>query len=407
MSNAILKSFDMIEELNQKFGGVIKKKETLDIALDILSILQESAIEIGEAIEHDYCEEQASVLRLEEYVEYVFQLYQLIEQQCNDGSYDYLSISDIYFKMDIVLKKARKLFNRLLGIDVTGQIRTFHDRPKYADEVGIFSKHTMENKVGIVIQGPIKREEQFTLETVKLYSKLYPGCIIIVSTWEDEDNLEEFEAYGAYVVRNCKPLHPGYGNAAFQTISSYNGLKLGKELGCEYLCKTRTDQRFYLPDMFHYLNNMLERFPLRIESIQKKRLVAVDITTMPSKIRLYNVCDMFIYGIADDVLNYFSCPIDDRDFKQIEMISPEAFAKERFAEAWFETHYIEKLGFEVQWTAEDSDFYKNEIHIIIDANMLDLIWTKYSMNEYYGRRYNGSTANTGFMDWLAAQPIYK
>lgn len=403
MSREILNTVELVEKLQNSITNVIVNPNSLEKALELLPIMQESAIEIGEAIELEYRPEQAAVLRLEEYVELIFQMYQKVECIIAGEEYDAEELGAINRAMCDQLGKAKMLLMRLMGMETAEQIRTIHDRPKYADEVGIFSKKPLNVKVGIVIQGQIKGEDDYTFETVKLYRKLYPDCEIIVSTWEDEEGTEIYEEYGAHVVKNAKPVHPGYGNAAYQTISSYNGLMYAKSLGCEYLCKTRSDQRFYLPDLFAYLNDMLDRYPLRLKTAQKKRLIAVDITTL-SHLRQYNICDMFIYGVAEDVIDYFSCPVDQRDFKLVEWTTPEAFARERFAEAWFATYYIEKLGFELKWTMEDSDYYQNELFIIIDACMIDLTWTKYNNHEYYGRRYNGSLEISGFMEWLAAQP---
>jgi hypothetical protein len=50
---------------------------------------------------------------------------------------------------------------------------TLHRRPKAADGVNLSTLPRIddidESEIAIVIQGPLRREEQFTLETVRLY----------------------------------------------------------------------------------------------------------------------------------------------------------------------------------------------------------------------------------------------
>lgn len=52
--------------------------------LDLLEVLQDTAISVGEAIEQDYGVRQAAVFRLEEYCELLYQIHFRIEQ----GDYD-------------------------------------------------------------------------------------------------------------------------------------------------------------------------------------------------------------------------------------------------------------------------------------------------------------------------------
>ncbi len=309
-----------------------------------------------------------------------------------------------------VLFKTKLLTGRAEGIHDEGEFATHVYRPKNADEVGIRSEKKAINKTGIVIQGPIKYEDNFTYETVKLYNLLYPECEIILSTWEDETERVK-ELFADLKVTLCfssKPIHAGFGNSAFQTISSKKGIDKAIVLGCERICKTRTDQRIYKPNLFYELDRLLDLFPLKTDTEQKKRIICISTTT--DKNRFYNICDMFVYGDAEDINRYFSCPIDERDYDvHMQMVWTNAvdFAKLRYAEEWFTTHFIESLGYELKWTKEDSDFYRNNLFIIIDASLLDFVWMKYNSDEYKDRYYNSNkqleSKYVGFLEWLSEQ----
>ena len=64
---------------------------------------------------------------------------------------------------------------------------SIYSRPKYASQVVSVERETdIRRKTAIIMQGPLVRKDDFTVETVKIYGKLYPGAIVIVSTWNSE-----------------------------------------------------------------------------------------------------------------------------------------------------------------------------------------------------------------------------
>ena len=367
--------------------------------LELLEVLQDTAISVGEAIEKDYGMRQAAVLRLEEYCELLYQIHVKAEQD----DYDLNELKGMMEEADKKIEKSLLLMKRVMGIDISGQFRTFYDRPVYADEVGIFSEKRLKHKTAIVIQGPIKKEKDFTLETVRLYKNLYPDCILILSTWcSEEDYLKPFYDEQITVCVSEPPKHSGALNCSYQALNSYVGIAGAAEMGCERVCKTRTDQRFYLPDLFTYLEDMLDAFPLRIQTIQKERLISISYTTLSN--RPYHVCDMFLYGTTEDVLRYFPGLVDDRDWKPIQWTDNIEYSKLRAGEVWFTANYIESLGYELKWTVEDSDYYLRELFLILDTTLLDLYWAKYTDSEHGERLYNDNNFQNQrvvtFFKWL-------
>lgn len=367
--------------------------------LGILEILQDTAISVGEAIEKDYGIRQAAVMRLEEYCELLYQMHEeIIGGKCDAN------------KLNLLLEEANKkiektilVMKRVMGIDKSGQFRTYYDRPKYADEIGIFSEKKLKYKTAIVIQGPLKKEDDFTLETIRLYKRLYPECILILSTWKNEDEyLEQFCDDGILICLSELPTHSGALNCNYQAVSTHAGVVKALELGCERICKTRTDQRFYLPDLFSYLEDVTETFPLRINTIQRERLISISYTTFSN--RPYHVCDMFLYGDAIDMARYFPEKADGRDWEHVEWTDNIEYSKLRAGEVWFTANYIEALGYKLKWTLEDSEYYLRELFLIIDTSLIDLYWAKYTDSEYSERKYNDDNFQNqrvvNFLGWL-------
>lgn len=282
---------------------------------------------------------------------------------------------------------------------------TYHYRPKRAGEVMNFMPESMP-KVGIVIQGPLRKEDDFTVETVKLYKNFYPDSPIIVSTWdtESEADLEHIQSLCELCVSH---FDKNEGN--FQRTTSLTGIVKAQELGCEYVLKTRADQRVYAPRLLSFMVKMIADFPIRIKCAAIGRLICNGSGVFSD--RLYNMSDQFVFGHSEDMYRFFACPIDERktvdtnipyiDHRQHEI----AVSKLRIGEMWFTTHYLESLGFNLKWTHEDSDFYRNELFIVIDNAMMDFYWPKYSDEEYRWREYyeRDSYHPVSFADWYVEQ----
>lgn len=286
---------------------------------------------------------------------------------------------------------------------------TYHFRPKKTDKVyENYSSPEIKN-VGIVIQGPLRLKNDFTLETVKLYRRFWPNCEIILSTWENEDEqyTNKFLDFGVHVIRS-KILPENlrkFTSVNQQLETSLAGIKKAKALGCEYVAKTRTDYRIYSYSAMGLLLRMIDLFPLKREiKTAKKRIIACSVGTFSN--RHYNVSDLFLFGTLHDIERYFSCPQDTRDHKKLTFYEDEAGnSKNRFGEIWFATHYLELCGNGLLWTQEDSDNLRNDYFIIVDNEMLDLFWDKYTILEYRWRNYLKKIPHdpVTFADWLLGQ----
>lgn len=288
---------------------------------------------------------------------------------------------------------------------------TYAKRPRCTDEISYRSPSYSSSKIGIVIQGQIIVKDHFTLETVKLYHKLYPECPIIVSTWNDEDE-QELEQIGnvenTYIVKSDYPEISGHGHINYQRLNSMNGILKAGELGCEYVLKNRADQRLYANNVILYLKTLVDRFPLTIKCNAKGRIAVCSLSTM--KNRLYNICDMLLFGYTEDMLKYFSpkeAPYYPKDTKvPDERLHPVEYAKIRQGEIYFATNYIENCGFELKWTFEDSDYYRNNLFIIFDTESVDQFWPKYGSKEYLWRSYTSYPHEMAtFEDWLVHQEV--
>ncbi len=283
---------------------------------------------------------------------------------------------------------------------------TYHTRPKSADTMDLWPNLPKNfPSTAIVIQGPLLLENDFTLETVKLYKKIFPLAKIILSTWngEDENTLVSIEKTGATIVRSPKPGYRGPFNINMQLVSSYAGILKARDMKAEYVLKTRTDQRLNAPNSLEFMLSLIETFPYTTPfNKQKKRLVASGLATL--KYRPYGITDMNIFGHIDDMLVYWGAPLDERP-QGTGKVTPTIrdFAKARICEIYLTTEFMKKLGRPILWTIRDSwDFFANHF-IIADKESLDLYWRKYE--HYIENRFTfydhiRTDQDLTFREWL-------
>ena len=134
--------------------------------------------------------------------------------------------------MSLTKKFSKNVFRKvvtkvifLLG-SLTRKFITFHTRPIFASDIKYRGKETAEDALcAIIIQGPIRREDNFTLETVKLYRKHYPAATVILSTWEDEDvsSFEILKSEHLKIILSPKPPIAGQNNVNMQIASTKAG----------------------------------------------------------------------------------------------------------------------------------------------------------------------------------------
>ncbi|KKS84816.1 MAG: hypothetical protein UV60_C0014G0013 [Parcubacteria group bacterium GW2011_GWA2_43_11] len=278
-------------------------------------------------------------------------------------------------------------------------------RPKYAVSVSpLLNFSNEENKTAILLQGPFFTVDNFTIETIKLYKKLFPTTQVIVSTWKEESPLllQIAEKEGAIVVQSEKPKNRGPRNINMQIVSTYEGLKIAKKNDADYVIKSRTDQRFYSTEIFPFLSTLTKTFPyIGKFHKQKERIVLCSHETL--KYRLYGATDQFQFGNIDDLLFYWGASLDERlPGVGNTDITVRDYAKSKLAETYLESNYLERIGRQLNWTIKDSWNAYAEHFIVVDKRTIDLYWPKY--DHYREDRLTSYQASTTdyltFKDWF-------
>jgi len=281
-----------------------------------------------------------------------------------------------------------------------GSYITFHERPIHPSMLRDFHEQPEKSlpKTAVVIQGPILKTDDFTLESVKLYRKNFSQSLIIVSTWKDEnpEYLEKIKKEGAVIVLSEKPAYPGPKNLNMQLVSAGNGMKKAKELGALYAMKTRTDQRMYGRHVMEFLVNMAEMFPPAPESKQKRRLVGVGGGAL--KYNIYHFSDVFNFGQIDDMVLYWNpklVTLGDLELKRDDSTS------NLISESYLITEFLKANGMSPKMTHEDWWRSAARYCVLIDTPSLDVYWPKYAKyREYRLISYIYPVKEVSFAEWV-------
>ena len=103
-----------------------------------------------------------------------------------------------------------KLLNKLFRV-LNDKDSNFYYTYNYRDKFIKLKKRKKKNSISIIIQGPIIKKNNFTINSAKLYLKNCYGDIII-STWEGELSAEEIKYLkkkGIYIVLSKFPKATG------------------------------------------------------------------------------------------------------------------------------------------------------------------------------------------------------
>jgi len=297
------------------------------------------------------------------------------------------------------------LLERLISLKEADekQFYTINKRPFYTDQF-YYAPGAPADGRSIVIQGPLLTKNDFTFETLKLYSGLVKPSRIILSTWENEDHaaIRQIEDLGVTVIRNKQPEFNGNQNINLQIVSTLAGLAKAKESGANRVLKTRTDQRIYSTSALLLFDNLLTVFPVNVPA-QKHRLIITSLGTI--KYRLYGAGDMLMYGDIDDMLKYWSVDLDLRrlDIKQAGDYSIREFSQLRLGELYLCSKYFEKLGYTLDWTLKQSWELLARYFCVVDDPSVDLFWPKYDLRKEFRYKYytEHPLQHMTFTDWLS------
>ena len=298
-----------------------------------------------------------------------------------------------------------------------------------------FFKPTYDfDDTAIVIQGPIAYDNNYTVETFKLYRSIYPNVPIVVSTWQGEatNNFRrECKENSIILLENEPPEKRGLGNVNMQLKSSLQGIKYVKEnTSAKFVLKTRTDQCINYFSFLIYFKNLLETFPPKDDKLHSR---IIFIGSPVHRVWPFYPHDFLAFGYIEDIYKLYDIPLHAKQgpmsyfsknyercnkigkliikanfdynfvteqshklFKLNKMVNriywPEMYITRTFYEKYIAPVDATKL-YETSWK------FTADYLILIDFNTIQLDWLKYE-NMRYKTEFLYGVNNNSFVRWL-------
>lgn len=319
-------------------------------------------------------------------------------------------------RANITGKVARKALHKTIELlnRKSDHYATYHERPKAAQQIGRRAEPALRRgRMAIVMQGPVMSQDQFTLETLRFYSREMPHCRMILSTWKDTppEMLGAISKLGVDIILCDKPPIAGLFNINMQIVSASQGVQRAAESGAEWVLKTRTDQRLYDPHALAFLASLAETFPVRGTSKQKHRIIGIGQGTL--KFAPYHVTDQTVFGHAEDMLTYWTPPLRNEPppaswpsgSEQIFLRVPIGeLCRLGAPESYFASSFLTRTARPLTWTLEDTWSAYRDNFCIVDYNLVDLFWVKsqtYTQREHVFQ-YDciSNREEMGFREWM-------
>ena len=282
---------------------------------------------------------------------------------------------------------------------------TYHLRPKKAEDFNLESTCKIDEKIAIIIQGPIQEKFDFLKNTLEIYKKIFKNSIIIISTWKSEDieKINTLKDENIYILFNDEP-EKSQSNIDHQIFSTNIALKFAMNHNAKYSIKTRADVRINKSNLETFFISLIKTFPVKSNSLIKSRIVVPSLITF--KFRIFSLSDIVMFGETNDLLQYFDLELFKNGLKKFDLNEKKLLKNETpvVAEIFLCARFLNKLDNSINWNLESWwDSLKNYF-CIIDNSSLDLFWHKYDWNyEYrYIRTYSDKFARAiDFQDWLS------
>lgn len=241
----------------------------------------------------------------------------------------------------------------------------------------IYTKsYGIHDDVSIIIQGPLIKNKNILLINCLELRKKYPSVQIIFSTWKNSecDLIEQLRINKIDVVES-QPVCPGLGNVNLQIKSTSVGFDAIRP-NVKYVLKLRSDQLLLSDaDFIGYFKSLLQRYPCMGDGLVKRLLVS---NFMTRSLRMYGVPDYMMFGHLSDMRLFWNPDFDEK--KSTDYIvepNPQYFMRQATAEGYLVAKFMNLIGFNPQWTIQDSRVFFAKYFLVADGSTLEQIWIKY------------------------------
>ncbi|MBN2809619.1 MAG: hypothetical protein JXR80_09035 [Deltaproteobacteria bacterium] len=232
----------------------------------------------------------------------------------------------------------------------------------------------------LLIQGQILPE--LTAKIVSYYAHCYPDIQIIFSTWQGVAKvlIDEVEPFVDHLLLNNVPEFPGVQNRNMQIVSTRAGLEYCLQKGIKTVLKTRSDIFITAHDVFKQCKSLLKYYEPKVcqqFGLFNRIIIPQSFTR---KYLLYSPSDLAMYGTVEDLLRFWSIPLDDRQFDLLEECQTRNLKNLSLdgmpAECFLGVNFCRTIGRSLGGDLLDSWQFYRDFFIVLDNSWLGLFWPK-------------------------------
>ena len=319
----------------------------------------------------------------------------------------------ISYTMNAVCSAYEKIMDEYCAYDI---------RPKKAENCASLKlTNSSLPSYAVILQGPIMEQDNFTLETIRFYHKVFPDGKLIVSTWDTApvSQLKALKKEGAEIVLSKLPKMSGLMNVNYQFASTLAGIRKAKELGCEYVFKTRSDQRIYRNNAYEMMYALLKQFPCKKQDIQRERIIFMA-SREGNMLWSCHYNDCLAFGTIKDMECFYDMKEDLRYRSRNEVYQTIGKTTTRKrgtregtnAETFIISRYLQKKQYSLKYDIQEHWNIASDLFLCVSELDLNLYWfDKYDhrfQNNARGGVYlpddsdeKGMNYQFDFFNWLA------
>ena len=187
--------------------------------------------------------------------------------------------------------------------------------PKYCDDIRnrVYFTNISSDDYVIVIRGMIILENNYTLETIKIYKKIFTDVDILVVTWDRPEYFNffnEIKKLDVKLIKLNEISNIGALNLNAQLLQIKEALSYISNKSYKYVLCTRSDHRIYYAYTLEYLTTLLKIFPpLDVKYGLRERVITVGcFQDRVQELPPYFMRDLVYFGNVDDLRNFFDIP---------------------------------------------------------------------------------------------------
>ncbi|MFG1592804.1 WavE lipopolysaccharide synthesis family protein [Halobacteriovorax sp. CON-3] len=255
-----------------------------------------------------------------------------------------------------------------------------------------------DSDVAIVVQGPLLLKRNFTYRSCSNLVKAFPKSLLILSTWEgeDEETIGKVRGLGFIVLLNKLPKDSGLGNVNYQISSTYAGAEYAKTKGAKYLLKIRTDHIILKNNVLNFFKNMLNTFDLKLLTLSENSY----------EMDPYRLGDRVMFGSVDSMMVYWQ-PCDSFNFNNIDRNIFKKWELNKSVHSLLFLRFLSFLNEDLDWSLLTYHRLMIKHFVLIDSSSIGLYWYKYFDRIFVDRNFYGVNSELNpcmrkmsFLRWL-------